>query len=1231
MFNCANISAGQASTYYKLDDYYTEKSHVPARVMGALAERLGLSGEFNSAKFNAALHGEFEFNGSPIEIANKPSLKRAAYDCVFSAPKSVSIEALVHGEKGVVEAHKQAVEMAMREVQNLIRARVTKDGKTYALAAEAVYFEFLHETSRNVEGELPDPDLHTHNVIPKLVLVKDSKGNEKLYALNNEEIFQAQKMLDAVYKQELAQRLRSLGYELEMTKHGFEIAGYSREQIEAFSKRTEEIDNNLAEQGLSRENSTGKQREAANLKKRKGKGIKTFSRAEMRQAWKEQSRQFNRPMKGIENEHYRTAAESRAFEQEKRNSRAAELGHREATKSDIGYIRRERPPTSRSGVRSLSSINVVHNAQSGEMLLSPDVRLHLDDKRANPDYSLRRLNGTTGELTAHDAVDVAIKHFAERQVAIGNRYQIIEFAIKSGEFDFPLADIRAAVDKALEDGRLTLGYNGKALVITQAYEDEKALAASYESGLGVVQAAATIQAAKAGIKQMETAITSRLISEKEKALGRPLHDNERNNLIVKLNEKQVAMIEKIATSSDRFNVIVGDAGTGKSTGMEAAKIVLESQGFNVLGLAPSGSAVSALSEAGLDTKTVQHAFHNPKYWESVNEKTVIVLDEAGLVDIETMRLIQERVTEKGARLALVGDPKQYGSVKRGVAMYQLCKLAKTAGVLVNLDKMQRGRNEFMRSLHFASRDKPEDSLDMLFKNKMVTAIGDNQTRLETIANMYLDMDIKDRQNALVLTGKNIDRVQINEAIRSKLGLSEGVQINSLEMYDATIEATKMLASYEREDFIKLNKTVGDWKSGTMLQVVDKLPDAIVVRDRDGFEKTLHPREFGNSVSIGQVEKIEITKGDRVRFTAAYKDNGVINGDRGEITRVENGKAYIKLDRTGQEVDMKLDDKKPLSIRYAYSQTGHSAQGATAKMFDQLGQKPNVILCTNAGDNTIDAKSWYTNITRAADQVHVVTNATTARQIEDLRTRISLRKDKDTAQDLIKGKEYKAEEKERVAYLAPAHGDSSWQRLEIPKDATDKQLAEVLQMAQAQYGKDLFVSGSESQQKTVAQIAGKTGLEVKFDDKKLEKIRKYHLEKRNAKAIANQAKLEAKKALEAQKSTTKTIKNNPATDINASAEEAQRFATEHGYTATIATPDNKFYTGSVLARTSHHVIQSRGKSNAMIYEVEKLQLTKEQLENLQAGAKLNVNYRTTKPTIEVITKEQERTRQQNHER
>lgn len=1014
MFNCANVAANQASSYYKLDDHYHEKGRVAAHVMGSAAGRLGLAGKFDSSKFNAALAGNFD---SDIESANTPSPQRAGYDCVFSAPKSVSIEALVFGEVDVVEAHEHAVEAAMKEVQDLARARVTVEFQTIFVKSEIAYFGFLHETSRNIDGELPDPNLHIHNVILKQVLVKDKDGNEKLYALSNDEIYKAQKMLDAIYKQVLASGLRQIGYRIELTKDSFEIAGYRRADIAKLSKRTHQVDSNLAEKGLTRENSSVAQRDIAALTNRNCKT--TFRREEMRLSWKEQCKDFQRQTRG----------------------------------------------------QSLEA-NVIPLKSSELSNLAGSARQAHQGKC----------------MTAGEAVAQAISHFAERDVKIKNAYVLAEVSIKLAEFTVGIRGIREAIDEAIANGELVLGRNGEVLAIGEAHRNEVAITEQYRAGQGRLTAAATKAQVATSIQETERQMTDRTITYREARLGRALFTNEIDLCQIRLDHKQELMVQKIATSSDRFNIIIGDAGAGRSMGIEVARQILETHGFTVKGLAPSGTT-KALEDATIDTKSVKHALNNPEYWDRFDNKTVIILDEASLLDTRTMRMLQERATNSEARIAVVGDFRQNGTVERGSPLRQLAGLAKQADALLNLDEVQPGRHPEMRELHFAARDKPEASLDMMLDKWTVTAISDDKERLEAIAQMYVSMGSGDIKNAVIVTGKNVDRIQINEAIRAKLNLRGKGKISSLEMIDTTAEVAKKIATYECGDYIKFRQKCGSWKAGAMLQVVAKTPDGLTVKDGKGDEATINPRDFRGAVSIGQTEQIDIAPGERIRFTATNKSQKVLNGERATVIKIEDGKASIALD-SGAQIIFSLDKNAAFHLRYAYAQTGYSAQEATARMFAQQGIKPNVILFTNSGDATVDTTNWYTNLTCTADKRHIVTNATAARLIENVRKAITHSKEKDMAEKLLNGTpEPQSKHEDRSAYIAPVAGDKAWQRIELPSKATTAVITEILNTAQVQYGRDLSVSGPPKYQTAVAKIAGRGEMNIKFDNVELDKIRK----------------------------------------------------------------------------------------------------------------------------------------------
>ena len=87
-------------------------------------------------------------------------------------------------------------------------------------------------------------------------------------ALEPREIFAAQKILDQVYKGEMALRLAEAGFQVRLTASGFELAHISDQQIQDFSTRSAQIEAALAERGLNRETASAEAREVATLETR---------------------------------------------------------------------------------------------------------------------------------------------------------------------------------------------------------------------------------------------------------------------------------------------------------------------------------------------------------------------------------------------------------------------------------------------------------------------------------------------------------------------------------------------------------------------------------------------------------------------------------------------------------------------------------------------------------------------------------------------------------------------------------------------------------------------------------------------------------------------------------------------------------------------------------------------------------------------------------------------------
>jgi conjugative relaxase-like TrwC/TraI family protein len=170
---------------------------------------------------------------------------RAGWDATFSAPKSVSLTALVGGDDRVREAHRESVRVALSELERYTQARI---GNIHApeTTGKFIAATFEHDTARPVDGYAA-PQLHTHAVIFNVT----ERESGQTRALQPQELFASQHYATSVYRSELGVRLQALGYELERGKYGQpEIKGYSKEYLEASSPRREQIQDHLRELGI---------------------------------------------------------------------------------------------------------------------------------------------------------------------------------------------------------------------------------------------------------------------------------------------------------------------------------------------------------------------------------------------------------------------------------------------------------------------------------------------------------------------------------------------------------------------------------------------------------------------------------------------------------------------------------------------------------------------------------------------------------------------------------------------------------------------------------------------------------------------------------------------------------------------------------------------------------------------------------------------------------------------
>jgi conjugative relaxase-like TrwC/TraI family protein len=161
---------------------------------------------------------------------------RTGWDATFSAPKSVSLTALVGADDRVREAHRASVGVALENLEYYTMARIGGNHPPEA-TAKFIAAKFEHDTARPVDGYAA-PQLHTHAVIFNVT----ERDNGKYRALQPQSLFASQQFATAIYQSELTYRLRQLGYEITAGRSGApEIKGYTQDYLDASSPRSQQI------------------------------------------------------------------------------------------------------------------------------------------------------------------------------------------------------------------------------------------------------------------------------------------------------------------------------------------------------------------------------------------------------------------------------------------------------------------------------------------------------------------------------------------------------------------------------------------------------------------------------------------------------------------------------------------------------------------------------------------------------------------------------------------------------------------------------------------------------------------------------------------------------------------------------------------------------------------------------------------------------------------------------
>ena len=293
-------SAGSAGNYYTDKDNYYVIGSMDERWQGKGAEALGLEGKVDKQVFTELLQGKLPDGSDLTRIQDGVNKHRPGYDLTFSAPKSVSMLAMLGGDKRLIDAHNRAVTVALNQVESLASTRVKKDGVSETvLTGNLIIARFNHDTSR-----AQDPQIHTHSVV-----INATRNGDKWQTLASdtvgktgfsETILANRIAFGKIYQNSLRADVESMGYKtVDAGKNGmWEMEGVP---VESFSTRSQEL------REAAGPDASLKSRDVAALDTRKSK--EAIDPAEKMVEWMNTLKETGFDIRG-----YREAADARAAE-----------------------------------------------------------------------------------------------------------------------------------------------------------------------------------------------------------------------------------------------------------------------------------------------------------------------------------------------------------------------------------------------------------------------------------------------------------------------------------------------------------------------------------------------------------------------------------------------------------------------------------------------------------------------------------------------------------------------------------------------------------------------------------------------------------------------------------------------------------------------------------------------------------------------------------------------------
>ena len=678
-----HASSAAASARYYTRYLTADGPDAEGRWVGNRAFLMGIDGTVETDALEAILSGHDPFTGVQLGSALRDRADKkgrviqavAGYDATFSAPKSLSVWWGLTGDPGLLAAHNTAVAAVLTHVERYgattrIRAG---DRRAHPEVDGLIMAVFPQATSRE-----DDPQLHSHVVVSGKVLAPDGRW----LALDGHYLKKKQRALGGLYQSVLRAELSSrYGVAWGPIENGqAEIEGVPVELLDAFSKRTAQVDECLAEK-------------VDEFRQREGRDPTRWERAALTREAAQDTRQTKTHL-----------------------SPDQLSGHWRDQAHELGWT----PERLTVAVR-----------ESGQRLTAPEPLVL--------GAVVDQLSTRGSTWTRADVLQAVCDQAVPVPGITGDRWAAI---------------VESACDRVVDACR---SVDSETRGPRRASDGRSIWLSPIESHLttdGV-------------LAQEERILTYAL--EAQDTPAQPSATIEREGLDVMQAHAAAAV-----AGHDPLVLVVGPAGTGKTTMLRVAAEDLRTNQRQVFAVAPTAKAAKVLlDETGIASATVAKLLHEWRRPEPSRDcrlpaSSTLIVDEAGMLGTGNLDELTRLATARRWRLVLVGDPRQLHAVGRGGMFDELCR----TGRVHQLATIHRFRHAWERQASLHLRVGNADALDQYFQHHRVAA-GTFDSITADIAQQWLELTDAGRTVAVVAeTNDHVDALNraIQTARRARRGL-----------------------------------------------------------------------------------------------------------------------------------------------------------------------------------------------------------------------------------------------------------------------------------------------------------------------------------------------------------------------------------------------------------------------------------------------------------------------------